>query len=48
MKLFKRLAVTLAIILPVCSFAQREYIDDPALHVHEPIDYDISPVSGLG
>ena len=38
MKLFKKLAVTLAIILPVCSFAQREYIDDPALHVHEPMD----------
>ena len=38
MKQIKRLAVTLAFLLPICALAQREYIDDPALHVHEPTD----------
>ena len=38
MNQIKQLAIALALLLPLCSLAQREYIDDPALHIHEPMD----------
>ena len=38
MNQIKQLVIALALLLPLCSLAQREYIDDPALHVHEPMD----------